>query len=856
MVLVVINASERVIANEQRARRALDRAVYLSELYNWTAAAADYAEAEKLFIAAGDERNALHARLGRIRANVEADQKSLPKLSLELEAELDSNPLLQHDKELRMFCLIVKGDIDTEVNTAAMKDDWLEVEKLARELGNAKWQYRALAQLGVAAFYNADLETARTNAGTALALASKHEDAGGQIRILTILANGFAHTKMHEQALPLIEKALAISSQIPDTGYPYTLQAIRIAALIGVNRLEQARQIANEVLTRSRENQRTAHEANALVLTAIIDQAQGNDQGALSLLNTATARAEMSGLPRVVAEAQTRASDIYRKQGRLEEAARSAEKAALATQESGNLWAVPTRLQTVAELLVARRQYAQADRVYDRAGAFIDALIGRASAVLEKTAVIRASSDIFARHFALVADHLSNPTKAYNIIETVRGRVAADLMRSGAVASADAKRTERQISHLRLKLMAARTTNEVRRLRNQIFLAEQSRWVTPGVSILKVRSHEIAGVDRVQAALPDSTVLLEYVVANPTSYCVVISRRSARIVPLKGRTELEVLIAAYVKGLKSRHVQKAEGRQLYTAVLGPIAELAGHRNLVVVRDGPLHLLPFEALIDMSGRYVVQTKMVLYAPSATAFHLLHQQQESAVSRRSTEFLAVGGVPYSQSRLNKQGVARGDSPSGRFGDLPSSIDEVRAAINALGRRRANVLLGTEATEAAFKGAGLDRYPVIHLAVHGFADETIPDRAALAMLSDAAKGEDGLLQASEIVQLRLKAALVVLSACDTAVGALQGQDGVANLSRAFLFAGARNVVSTLWPIEDESSLYIMRRFYIHLAAKKSVPLALATAKRDLIRTFGRDVRPYHWAAFTSEGAFVALP
>ena len=158
--------------------------------------------------------------------------------------------------------------------------------------------------------------------------------------------------------------------------------------------------------------------------------------------------------------------------------------------------------------------------------------------------------------------------------------------------------------------------------------------------------------------------------------------------------------------------------------------------------------------------------------------------------------------------------------------------------------------------FKGAGLERYPRIHLTVHGFADERNPDRAALAMLSDAAKGEDGLLQASEIVQLRLKAALVVLSACETAVGALQGQEGVANLSRAFLLAGARNVVSTLWPVEDESSLYLMRRFYIHLAAKKSVPLALAGAKRDLIRTFPRDARPYHWAAYTSEGAFVVLP
>jgi CHAT domain-containing protein len=844
------------MATQPRARQALDRALYLSELYNWTAAAADYAEAENLFTAAGDERNALYARLGRIRANVESDQRSLPHVSLELEAELDTNPFLQHDKELRMFCLIVKGDIDTEVNTGAMREDWEEVQTLARELGNAKWQYRALAQLGIAAFYDGDLETARKNAGTALVMAMEARDVGAQIKILTILGYGLAQGKVHEQALSTLDEAFALASRTPDAGYQYTVQTLRIGSLAGIGRLKDAEKLADDVLVLAREENRTTHEANLLVAASDVARAQGNLDASLSYLRSAVVIAERMGLPRVLAEAHSRIAAILRVNGSVEQAVNSAALAAKATQESGNLWAVPLRLQTLAELHVARREYAAADATYDRAEAFIDALIGRVSTVLEKTAIIRASSDIFARHFALVADHLSNPMKAYNIIETVRGRVAADLVRSGAVASADAKRIEREISRVRLKLMAARSTGEVRRIRNEIFLAEQSRWVTPGVSILKARSHEISGVDRVQAALPESTVLLEYVVANPRSYCVVISRRSVRIVPLRGRTELEALIAPYVEGLKSRHVQKSEGRQLYAALLGPIAEAAGHRSIVVVRDGPLHLLPFEALIDMSGRYVVQTKMILYVPSATAFYLLHQQQESGVPRRPTAFLAVGGVPYSQSLLNRQGVSRGDSPSRTLGDLPSSMDEVRAAIDALGRRRAKVLSGTEATEAEFKSAGLDRYPVIHLAVHGFADKAIPDRAALAMLSDAAKGEDGLLQASEIVQLRLKAALVVLSACETAVGTLQGQDGVANLSRAFLFAGARNVVSTLWPIEDESSLYIMKRFYIHLAAKKSVPLALAAAKRDLIRTFGRDARPYHWAAFTSEGAFVALP
>ena len=149
-----------------------------------------FAEAEHLFVDAGDQRNALYAKLGRIRSNIDRDQQTLPAVAAQLAEELEDDPLLQNDKELRMFCFIVKGDIDTETNTGAMKQDWEQVQTLAQELGNTKWQYRALAQLGIAAFYDADLETARKDVGAALAAATKAGDVGAQIRILTILANG------------------------------------------------------------------------------------------------------------------------------------------------------------------------------------------------------------------------------------------------------------------------------------------------------------------------------------------------------------------------------------------------------------------------------------------------------------------------------------------------------------------------------------------------------------------------------------------------------------------------------------------------------------------------------------------
>jgi tetratricopeptide (TPR) repeat protein len=221
-------------AQRPQALDALSRALHLADLYNWADAAPAFAEAERLFVDANDPRNALYARLGLIRSNVEREQQTLPAVAAELAEELDDNPLLQNDKELRMFCWIVKGDIDTETTTGAMKQDWEQVQKLAQELGNTKWQYRSLAQLGVAAFYNADLETARRNVGTALAAATKAGDTGAQIRILTILANGLVESKMYEQALAYLDNAIKIAAGTPDAGYQFAAEDLRIDALIGL----------------------------------------------------------------------------------------------------------------------------------------------------------------------------------------------------------------------------------------------------------------------------------------------------------------------------------------------------------------------------------------------------------------------------------------------------------------------------------------------------------------------------------------------------------------------------------------------------------------------------------------------
>ena len=304
-------------------------------------------------------------------------------------------------------------------------------------------------------------------------------------------------------------------------------------------------------------------------------------------------------------------------------------------------------------------------------------------------------------------------------------------------------------------------------------------------------------------------------------------------------------MSAYLSEVKAKHSAQDQARRLYDVLLDSIPEAQSKEQLVIIRDGQLHLVPFDALLDRDNHYLVESRTVVYSPSATSFYLQRTAAQPKDSERTV--LAVGGVPYDHSNLTQSAVTRGYS-STALSNLPGSREEALAAAAAFPSRSRTLLLGDSATESAFKKASDRR--VIHLAVHAIANETQPEHAALVLLSDPAHDEDGFLQASEIVQLPLNADLVVLSACDTAVGPLEGQEGISTLSRAFLLAGARTVVSTLWSVQDETTLYLMKSFYGELNRKKRVPDALAAAKRKMLKTFGPKAVPYYWAGFTVEG------
>jgi len=336
--------------------------------------------------------------------------------------------------------------------------------------------------------------------------------------------------------------------------------------------------------------------------------------------------------------------------------------------------------------------------------------------------------------------------------------------------------------------------------------------------------------------------------AQPHSYCLAIGRDFARIVALADRESIESSVLEYLKTLKTKAASKSQGKHLYAALLKDIPEALKKERLIIVPDGRLHLLPFDALVDGAGQYLVSSYTITYAPSATALYLVNSVPKQPEQRA---FLGIGGIPYEQNaELTKLATMRGYINSALV-NLPASREEVLAAQAAIRGEGDTLLIGTSATKSAFQHAGLDQHSIIHLAVHGVANEKHPDRAALILLSDAPSGDDGILEASDIVHLHANADLVVLSACDTAVGHLQGEEGIANLSLAFQLAGAKAVVSTLWSIDDTTALYLMKRFYAHLAEKNTVAHALTAAKKDMLRTYGTQAVPYYWASFKLEGS-----
>ena len=342
---------------------------------------------------------------------------------------------------------------------------------------------------------------------------------------------------------------------------------------------------------------------------------------------------------------------------------------------------------------------------------------------------------------------------------------------------------------------------------------------------------------------------------------------SVAVIPL-GREALEREVSAFRslalagQGLGGDRPLRARGARLYSSLLAPAAPwLARARRLRISADGPLAALPFAALTapaaEAAGGGAKTAPPVYLAERWPLSTVLSSTLAAELGRmRGEKPAAQALVAFGDPRYGGRpgpAPARGPRPSVRFrsglAPLPASRSEVEQVAALL--RPARSFLGGEATEARFLSEA-PRGRIVHFAGHALLDPRFPLDSALALSVPArpgGPGDDGLLQAWEIFErLRLSADLVTLSACETALGLEAQGEGLQGLTRAFHYAGARTVLSSLWSVSDRSTAELMRRFYAHLGAGEAKDQALAEAQREMLA--GTYRHPYHWAAFQLDG------
>jgi CHAT domain-containing protein/Tfp pilus assembly protein PilF len=350
-------------------------------------------------------------------------------------------------------------------------------------------------------------------------------------------------------------------------------------------------------------------------------------------------------------------------------------------------------------------------------------------------------------------------------------------------------------------------------------------------------------VEDVQNALQSDEALVEYLVTADEVVVFVVTRGgvaafhsgiSAADLTSRIRVANDFLRrrAASDQGSKGSHVLTALHRTLMAPAVKAGA-LRGARRLVIVPHQAIVYLPFAALRDgTTTRYLIEDYSLLYLPSAAALPLIRRSDRLA-NADSDAVLPQVFAPFPRA-------------------LPATVAEAAAFERSMSRARMH--LGARATEArvreALAGTGL-----VHVASHARLNMSNPlfSRIELQPGSPGSSDDDGRLEVHELLGVPMGSALVFLSGCETGLGGAwstsfaRGAD-YATLAQAFLYAGARNVVATLWPVEDAGAAAFAERFYRKLPSR-SPPQALAEAQREMLND-AKYHAPYYWAGYALSG------
>lgn len=469
--------------------------------------------------------------------------------------------------------------------------------------------------------------------------------------------------------------------------------------------------------------------------------------------------------------------------------------------------------------------------------------------------------------------------KAYAYAERAKARAILNLTATHRVTppseSAALRGLSQSIVRLRLQLLSSNLSQEQQaKLQKDISDLEQElqeKQLEAEMDSSKERLvwSQLVMADQVRKKMAqDQMALAQFSLGETSSFVWFFARGNVYSEILPPRKEIEQSVRTYLDLLAATphhmHMEndlaklRGQAEALFSTLFGRLAEqIEPGQRLIVVPDGLLHYLPFEALIH-NGRYLVEDHEISYNPSASIMGLWQNSTGSVDSEGKMELLAMGD-PVFEPKSKVKGSKTSSSNLGpgmlanrslRLASLPRTHDEVEYIASLFPPDRRKTLIGRESTEEALKRESLRRYRRLHFATHSLIDEKSPLRSAVVLTPSDNAGEDGFLEVSEISRLNLDCDLVVISACQTGRGQLLAGEGVYGLSWAFLRAGAQSVVVSLWNVSDISTGRLMKNFYLSLTGGLSNVAALRKAKLQMLNSGNVTRHPYYWSSFVMIG------
>ncbi len=436
--------------------------------------------------------------------------------------------------------------------------------------------------------------------------------------------------------------------------------------------------------------------------------------------------------------------------------------------------------------------------------------------------------------------------------------------------------------------------NEITDLENQLEeIKAELKQKSPIYSAIK--DPEPFDVTGFQAnVLDDKSTLIEFSMGKEESYLWVVDTTAVDAYVLPSRDAIEERVERLRAILKSREIRPGESTEEYQKritdgeaeyrveahalsdeILGQAADKIAGKRLIVVSDGKLQYFPLGSLPMPNAESddpILLTQEVVYEPSASALKLIKTIGASKTEPKK-DLLVFADPVFSKDddRLTGLDTTKTDLASAFLGlfrsgesidklpRLPASNEEAQAISNVVGASRSSVRSGFDANRDAVLNSDITDYKILHFATHGLMNETRPELSGILLSlfgRDGTKNDGGFIRLQDVYGMNLNADLVVLSACDTGVGKEVKGEGLMSLNNAFLQAGAKSVVSSLWKVDDDATKELMTGFYEGLANDNLTTSAALRQAQIKMYNDPRFHSPFYWASFTVEGDYSNPP